>query len=547
MRPQNLVFIILLLAASMLGSCRRQAEPAGQKSEGICATPVSTESGLVKGISESETETCAWHGIPYAAPPVGDLRWKAPRPVKKWDGVRDASKWGHRCMQMGGFFGNRFNADPSGGMSEDCLYLNIWRPENLDSRRLPRPLPVMFFIHGGGNFMGTANTPLYWGDRLAKAGEVVVVTINYRLNYFGFLALPGLREEDPNQSTGNYGILDQIAALKWVQDNIANFGGDPAKVTIFGESAGGLSVCAMLATPLAQGLFAHAILESGGCAASATVEEGYEFSSVIAEKLGCKADDLKCLRSLPAEKFFQHRLVRGFHLFMPHEDGYLLTDKPLAIIRSGNFNKVPFLAGSNRDEFSLGGRMAGRRLQRMKPEQWPARLSQVLRISEADARELLDSYPLPEYDNRIANAVGQMMSDAGLICPTYQGILAASQFEPDTYYYRFDYDNFRLGKYLGAAHAMELPFVFNAFDRFLKIYGKRHLEKAKPLSAIIQGYWTNFAKTGDPNGPGLPEWPRFEPGDQKVQALNTLVRTNNADVAGRCRFWDEHKIKMAGK
>jgi len=523
----RIIFVLLLFCGLMISGMAF--------AEDICSTAVKTESGLIRGLSEKETNTCVWRGIPYAAPPVGDLRWKAPQPAPKWDGIRDGSKWGARCMQKGEM--ELVNSDPSGSMSEDCLYLNIWRP-NKEGK-----FPVMVWIHGGGYAGGTGNTKMYWGDRLAEKGELVVVTINYRLNAFGFLALPELRKEDPNRSTGNYGSLDQVAALKWVQRNIENFGGDPNNVTIFGESAGGWSICTMLATPLAKGAFHRAILESGGCESAEPMDDGYRKGEAIAEKLGCGSDDLACLRALPAKKIIKAidigGIGKGFSL-VNHFDGYLLYDTPLAMIRSGNYNWVPLIAGSNHDEVKLL-LMFERELKKAKPEEYEARMK-FFDISDAELKRLVQLYPLSDYDNKPANAYAQIATDAGLGCPTYLGLQAVAKYQKDVYYYRFDFDDMRLGKKIGAAHSMEIPFVFNSLDRapINILYGPKQRKLAEPLVPVIQGYWINFARSGNPNGPGLPEWQAFDLNSQKVQVFDTTFRTESAKVADRCAFWDEY-------
>jgi para-nitrobenzyl esterase len=238
----------------------------------VCSEPVMTVSGPVRGKDDPGSYTCVWKGIPFAAPPVGELRWQAPQPAPAWEGVRDAYEYGSPCMQV----------PASDHMSEDCLYLNIWRP------RKSGVFPVMLWIHGGGYIMGSGD--IYVGTSLAEFGDVVVVTTNYRLHAFGFLAHPSFREEDPNHSTGSYGSLDQVAAIKWVHDNIAAFGGDPGNVTIFGESAGGWSICTMLATPLNRGMIHRAILESGSCKKSKDIEEGYVQTRSIAKRVGCEPE-----------------------------------------------------------------------------------------------------------------------------------------------------------------------------------------------------------------------------------------------------------------
>ncbi len=520
--------LVVCCAALLIGAGRAGAED-------LCAEPVRTGAGMVRGAAEAATGTCAWKGIPFAAPPVGELRWKAPRPPAPWSGVRDALEFGDRCMQKGVMALE--NLASKQGMSEDCLYLNVWRPQKSGT------FPVMVWIHGGGYVGGASSTPMYWGDRLSQAGDVVVVSANYRLNVFGFLALAALRAEDAHGSVGSYGSLDQVAALKWVHDNIAAFGGDPNNVTIFGESAGGFSICTMLATPLAKGLFQRAILESGGCDVSADLGPGYEQGDSIAANLGCKPDDLACLRGLSAKKVEDKGaagLMTGMG-FMPHHDGYLLTATPLAMIRAGDYNRVPFMAGSNRDEFGQAMKLK-KDLRNVKPADYEQALIDVIGIPPEDAAKLVKLYPLRDYGNRPVEAYGRMLgADASLACPTYEGLLAAARQQQDTYYYRFEYDDYKLGKYMGAAHAMEIPFIFDSFDRLPMslFYDQKNVGPARALGRIIQGYWLNFAKTGDPNGQGLPEWTAFNPDTQMVQVLDTAVRSEHAPNIARCAFWDE--------
>jgi len=536
--------IVVIILLSIVASACQNPQPVSSnpRADEICARPVKTDSGLVEGLAETGTATCAWRGIPYAAPPVRDLRWKAPQPVKPWDGIRNGSLWGNRCMQMDNFMMNFFNSDPSGGMSEDCLYLNIWRPKKQGK------FPVMFFLHGGGLGLGTGNTPTYWGDRLAETGDVMVVTINYRLSLLGFLTLPALQAEDPNQSSGNYGILDQIAALKWVKKNIENFGADPNNITIFGESGGGWSVCTLAATPLANGLFQRAIMESGGCNRAETMEQGYKQGKELAEKIGCQPHDLDCLRKVPGEKIRDASPVPTFTRFTagPHIDGYLLNATPLEMIRAGNFNPAAWIVGNNRDELSMNLWSLRKDLRKIPPEKYQAALVGFLSISETAAGELARLYPLSEFANTPMKAYQRMASDFSLICPSYDGIAAASAQGAQTYLYRFDYADFRTANNAGAMHAIELPFVFNSFDRrmFNIFFSGKMREKAKPLSKIIQAFWINFAKTGNPNGPVLPEWPGFDPGKPQMQILDAKVRNETAKLSDRCRFWEEHKIAL---
>jgi len=504
------------------------------KAEDLCEEPVKTESGLVKGGSDKLSNTCAWLGIPYAEPPVGELRWRAPKPAKSWSGVRNADSWGPACMQVGSSFITE-SKEGSKGYSEDCLYLNVWRPKTGGNQRLP----VMVWIHGGGYTMGSGQYP---GGRLAEFGNVIVVSINYRLNVFGFMASPGLREEDPNNSTGNYGSLDQVLALKWVHNNIANFGGDQNNVTIFGESAGGWSVCTMVATPLNKGFFHGAILESGGCETSESLERGYEKAKAIAERAGCRFDDIACLRSVPAERLVSGGagdiIKKGF-TFMNHNDGYVLTDTPLAMIRSGNFNKVPLMAGSTREEVNFLV-FARPRLNNALPSQYERMMQRNLNLSKEEAERAVKAYPLSKYDNKPKKAFGYILTDMALACPTYLGLDAVSEQGLTTYYYRFDYDDMKGGKFLHAFHSSEIPFVFHSFDQkpFTNFYDEKNLGPARELSRVIQGYWTNFAKTGDPNGSGLPEWKPYTRENPFVQILDLTVRTEKSDMSDRCAVWD---------
>lgn len=505
----------------------------------LCAEPVETESGRVRGVSEAGT--CAWRGIPFAAPPVGELRWASPKPHRAWSGVRESAGYGARCMQKG--IMEALNADPSDNMSEDCLYLNVWRPEQSGV------FPVMIWIHGGGYSTGTGNSELYRGDRLARDGEVVVVTINYRLNVFGYFAHPALREKDPDQSTGNYGSLDQVAAIEWVRENIKGFGGDPDNITIFGESAGGRAVCTMLATPLARGMFHRAIVESGGCETSAGLEKGYEQARSLVKNFDCDFADLECLRGLPADKLLDQGspgMVEGGLALIPHHDGHLLSDTPLAMIRSGNYNRVPFLAGYNKDEFGVAVILmpdvffAG-------PAKYEKLLAERLGLPEGEAKRLAALYPLDKYGNKPRNAYHQIIVDGFHACPTTLGLTTAAAHNPDAYLYRFDYDGMRGGKYIGAMHSMEIPFIFDAMDRapVNLLYHKKNMEEAKALSRTIQGYWVNFARTGDPNGPGLPAWPKLDPDSKKLQVLDVNTRTEEANTFERCSFWKDYSRYMS--
>ncbi len=541
----RMVWLLALVAWTMAGRSFAAEE---------CSAPVTTASGQVQGIGEGGV--CAWKGIPFATPPVGDLRWKAPQAMPAWSGVRDATAYGHFCMQGGGLFGG--GGAPGAGMSEDCLNLNIWRPKTQGSLRQtqgsPR-LPVMFWVHGGGYYTGAGNEPQYWGDRLAENGGVLVVTINYRLSVFGFMAHPGLREEDPNRSTGGYGTLDQVFALKWVKDNIAGFGGDPDNITIFGQSAGGASICTLIATPLAKGLFHRAIMESGLCELSQELDTAYSLTRESVDKLGCGFDDLACLRKLPAETIIKKAsgsLLNGF-TYSPCHDGYILTGTPLAMIQSGHYNRAQIMAGTVLDEFGKAVKLNSTYYY-TQPKDYEKRLQKSFEMNAEQAARLAGLYPLASYDHRPVEAMGRAFgTDAVMQCPAHRCLIAMANGRNDTWFYRFDYHGMKMGKYIGSYHSAELPFVFMSFDRGSSntFYKGKDLTHEKELSRVMQGYWSNFARTGNPNGTGLPEWKPFSPADQRLQVLNTTAVENQpAGVEERCEFWQEYStdfMPMANK
>ena len=493
-----------------------------------CADPVTTETGMVSGHDSENWEACAWKGIPYATPPVGDLRWTSPVPAPKWEGVMDAGSFGPACFQSTG---------DEAEMSEDCLYLNIWRPKKSGI------FPVMVWIHGGGYVMGSGGSGSiglgYNGANMASYNDVVVVTLNYRLHALGFMAHPKLREEDANNSTGSYGSLDQARAIEWVHDNIESFGGDPAKVAIFGESAGGWSVCTMLATPLNSGRISGAILQSGGCTKSSPLEQGYEQTRSLAERVGCDYDDIDCLRSVPPEKLTGGVLLlyKEGMSWEPHHDGYLLTDTPLEMIRAGNYNKVPFVAGSTRNETDA--------VLRFRPALWHAlpfqykwKLRRHLDLTKDEADRLVELYPREDFGWLPRHGYGRIMTDAGLACHTYLGVAAVAEHQNNVWYYRYDFDDFKYGKTLGALHSMDVPLTFGNLGEGM--YPGEKMALARDLSRLIQDYWTNVAKDGDPNDEELPDWPRFTEESQKRIILDNEISVEAADMEERCAFWEEY-------
>ena len=418
---------------------------------------VATDSGKLAG--EVQDGVASWKGIPFAAPPVGALRWRAPQPAASWDGVRQASAYGADCMQL------PFPSDaaPLGtAPSEDCLYANVWKPAKGGKKRLP----VIVWIYGGGFVNGGSSPPTYAGAALARQGALVV-SFNYRLGRFGFFAHPQLtRESGDGALLGNYGFMDQLAALQWVKRNVGAFGGDPAKLTIIGESAGGMAVNALLTSPMARGLFARAVIMSGG--EGKTADPGLAAVEKIgvnfAGAKGIAADDpqaLDKLRALPAEQVVDglnlaNRSVQGAPTYHgPFADGRLAVDSGAAFA-AGRFEKVPVMIGATSAD--IGGK------------------------------------------------TGFMVAGARSLAATLAG-----QGVP-VYAYRFSYVADAIGK-PGAAHATDIPYFF---DTVAVKYGEQSTKKDVAMGKAISAYLVNFARKGDPNGPRLPAWPRYQPDGDRI-------------------------------
>jgi para-nitrobenzyl esterase len=492
------------------------------------AEPVRTSAGLLEG-QPAQDGVRAFLGIPYAAPPVGDLRWREPQPVPRWDGVRQATAFGARCLQ-GRIFDDMIFRDAA---SEDCLYLNVWTP----ARQAGERLPVMVWIYGGGFQGGSASEPRQDGARLARKGSVVV-SMNYRLGVFGFLAHPGLTAESGRQASGNYGLLDQLAALRWVRDNVAAFGGDPGKVTIFGESAGSLSVSALVASPLGKGLFQRAIGESGAYAGQtalplATLAASEQAGSAFASALG--AASLASLRQKPAEDVLQAAL-KAQPWFAPTIDGYVLPKDPGAIYAAGEQNRVPLLAGWNADEVR-----AGVVLGPQKPT--AAAFAKQLRTRFGPAADaLLKVYPAAT-DAEALESAAALGGDTFLVYATWKWLELHRQSGAPVYRYRFDRkipvapDTKVNGQPatsadVGARHAGEIEYVFGALDSQPTVPWE---PADRALSDLVMSYWSNFARSGDPNGPGLPPWPRFT-GGGGPQVMHLDVKSEAREDALRARY-----------
>jgi para-nitrobenzyl esterase len=520
---------IVALALLFIGASESRAQPAPAECPNG-ASYAMTQQGCVEG--DVADGARAFKGIPFAAPPVGGLRWRAPASTPVRGAVLQTRAFSARCVQPPGL------PSPT-PMSEDCLYLNVWAPANASSGA---DLPVMVFVHGGGNTSGSASqTPggvtLYDGGELARRGNVVVVTIQYRLNVFGYLVHPALAAESGHNASGNYGLLDQIAAFHWVKDNIAAFGGDPARVLLFGESGGGNDVCALVASPLAARLFSAAIMQSGGCVAR-TSAEMQAWGAGWANSTGCAdaPDAIACLRERDADDLlsgFEFTAVEpgGRIVVMsgPTVDGYVLPLSPVEALRTGRFNHVPFIIGINAHETASP---LFRIEQGLTQAQYEAHVRAL--FPEA-AEQVLQHYPSSDYASP-RFALVALTTDLQFVCPArlYLEYAARAQREPVYSYLYTHVMEGGPGRINGAAHGLELFFVFQAMDRLHSGYrvtdGDRRVERA------ALGYWTHFAASGDPNGGGLPNWRRFDP--ERANYLDlSAAPTMAAPLGGdRCDF-----------
>ena len=511
--PHCRFLAVIVVAAAACGG-------SGQPGAGAPDLVVKTSSGLVEGAAVDDGrgpagDVLAFRGIPYAAPPVGDLRWRPPQPPASWDGVRPALESGAPCWQ-------RISPDTSiwsrGELdrSEDCLYLDLWTPAAGDAA----PRPVMVWFHGGSHEVGHGSSLIFDGAALSRKG-VVLVSINYRLGSFGFLVHEALTAESEHRSSGNYGLLDKIAALRWVRDNAAAFGGDPERVTIFGQSAGSMSVCSLVASPLATGLFHRAIGQSAGCF---TPLEGLEQAErrgvLLADGLGVAADAAadeiaSAMRAASAEDVLAGAGSSGWSDGAKTVvDGWYLPDQPAAIYARGEHNPVPMLVGFMGDEsrslFAPGPPLERPALERQLEEQYGEAGARLLAAYAAEAEMAPGAVPSLIFSDTIF----------GWGSRTWVRHVAAAGGDAYLYYIPHAPPVFRLylpdrpdlggeggPRRMGAYHSGDLAYVFGNTD----LVGIDWEDWDHEIAGLLSSYWTNFAKTGDPNGEGLPEWPRYLP------------------------------------
>ncbi len=490
---------------------------------------VNTKKGKIKGVQESGYQR--FYGIPYAKPPIGNLRFMEPQPTDPWNEIKDASNFKAISPQ-------NYVDDPPIGQeeSEDCLYLNIWTPQADDKKR-----PVMFWIHGGGFVIGAGSRKRLNGSKLATFGNVVVVTFNYRLGALGFLNLPSV--------TPNLGILDQVAALQWVKENIEKFGGDPGNITIFGESAGGMSVGILLTIASTKRLFQKAIIESG-----ATNPNDFEPLSArqgaekFVKKLGLKNADIADLQSVPLDKLMKiQQKIAGnvFDLksnpFRPFVDGKIMTEQPIEVIRKGKSANVPVIIGYNSEELGMISNLLEDSGEVKRKVIMKVIKSQLEKsgISKKDLNKLIESYKkevknkCPDKDFKYWDFI---LSDSMFRIPILHQLEAHLENESNIYHYIFHYNSPKFG---AALHTFEIAFVFGTLGEDMVQDAVTNSKDSLELSNLMMKTWVNFARNGNPNHEGIPQWKPYD-----LKNRNTMILSNDSKIindpdAVLRKAWDE--------
>jgi len=504
------------------------------------AVTVKIDSGPVVGVAGEKANV--FRNIPFAAPPVGALRWAPPQPVKPWTAPRPAAEAGPSCPQPMNADDTPNSGGANGPISEDCLQLNVYAPKNANKAHA-KGAPVMVWIHGGGHRTGAGW--IYGGENFARDG-VVVVTINYRLGALGFMAHPALSAESPNGVSGNYGILDQQLALHWVQNNIRAFGGNPKKVAIFGESAGGASVHAQLASPGAAGLFRRAIVESGALFTQPTLSAAESLGSTLATNVGCSSQTTACLSAVSVADLLA---AQGTDLTSssPNIDGVVLPEPMRDAFAAGHFNKVPVMEGSNHDEFRLFVALLIEIPNGpLQPDQYENAIATILNVPPSSASLLAQVYPLANYPSP-GVALGTLATDAAFSCNARKADDLFAGFV-NTYAYEFNDQNAPelflppVSFPYGAAHASEIQYLFDVPNQT----GAGPLTTdQQQLAGLMVKYWTKFARSGKPKFSKEPKWPAYQTVDVLSQKIMSLVApTPVAQFGGafgsdhKCGFWN---------
>ena len=519
-------FTVILFCAFRISTPPQKQRPAVELKNPKVSDVIHVEQGDLLGVCNEDESVEIFAGVPYAKPPVGELRWKAPQPAESWTDIRLCDTYApmsmqtrndpvyNTLMQLVGF--HRFAITPKdnfvGAMSEDSLYLNIWKPAEVTKKT-----PVLFFIHGGSLTSGQTDYSEYNGESLAKKG-IIVVNCAYRLGVFGYYANEELQMEDRNGSTGNYGLLDQIAALQWVHDNIAAFGGDPDNITIAGESAGSSSVNAICVSPLAKGLFKRAIAESSGISGKApyhtfrTLKSALKMGEDIEEEFGAKNIDE--LRSVPAEKLVNTKFTNSSMTV----DGYAITEQPYYTYLRKENNEEALLNGFNAHEcdvFTFMQKVTGDNYEEAIAEVVGSHAAKVAKLYPPEPQPKAYSLPLVEAGGDAKGSFNKVTSAAWFGYSHYVWSNAVANEAKDVYLYYFTKDNGSLG----SNHAGEMPYAYGN----LRFHSKLYDDTDTALSETMQNYWVNFVKTGNPNGKDLPEWPRFNDDREKALELGAKV------------------------
>ena len=538
MKNINRITLFILLALALVGSALAQ-------------TRAKTAQGTLEGVTEA-SGIRAFKGVPFAAPPVGALRWQPAQPVKPWLDTRKADKFGPRCMQRALFGDMNFR---SNGMGEDCLYLNVWTPAKSGREKLP----VLVYFFGGGFVAGDGSEPRYDGESMARQG-IVAISVNYRLGVFGFFAHPELTKESPRHASGNYALFDQAAALQWVKQNIAAFGGDPQRVTIAGESAGSIAVSAQMASPLSKGLIAGAIGESGSIISALSAvpllegeQSGVKFADAI------NVTSLAALRAMPADQLLEATAKPGLPRFSPTVDGYFFPKAPADIFAAGEQAHVPLLAGSNSEESGYFG-ILGRETPTVENYR-----KALQRLYNDKADEVFKLYPAAN-ETEVMDAAQDLASDRFIAYSTWKWVdLSTKTGGKPTYYYlyarprpamRAEMGNAAPGlaggvvtgaaataanqrpKARGAVHSAEIEYAMGNLDSN-KVYA--WAPEDQQVSKTMQAYFANFIKTGNPNGAHLPNWPKFDTNQRMMIDVNTRAEADK--VRARYQFLDQFYMK----
>jgi para-nitrobenzyl esterase len=499
---------------------------------------VKLDSGKISGVQQGGTWT--YLGIPYAKPPVGNLRWKPPEAPVAWSGTRACTKYGATCPQPPGQVSY-------GKTSEDCLYLNVWTPAKASTEKLP----VMVWIYGGAFTTGSGSDSRFVGTNLTKQG-VIVVTMNYRVGMFGFMAHPQLSKESPHHSSGDYGLMDMIQALKWVKTNINGFGGDPGRVTVFGQSSGAESVQYLLVSPPARGLFQKAISESGPrwhygwiSPMNPTLEDAYKTGEQMAVNLGCDkaSDHIAAMRAKSSDEVLK---AAGYNVLASdpptgiqaavNVDGWIVPEVPEKLFNAGKQMNVPVLIGTNKDDGTLFGAIVQK--NNITTAQYPSIIKGA--VGDANAAEVVSMFPVTT-DAQVGATVSNLLTQMDFAsCARYICQSTTTKTRSNAFLYQFTrVPPNKAGALLGCHHSAEIQYVFGNLPSS-EGFGPKDTE----ISNTMMGYWTRFAKTGDPNGGGSTVWPAFSSKDQNLE-IGDQVKVNAGLFKAQCDL--SVKIYGAGK